>query len=194
MSETVEIPKGELDTLRRAYGLLDKLWTDPKQGMAFKKIAKDVDPSLKVPDLDLVQQFGAEHDVKLKAVTDQNEALTARLDKFQSELQERDAEGKLRSNFDKVRKDFSLTDEGLDQVVGLMKDRQIADPEAAAALWARGQPKAPKPISTPTYLPASLDLNSQLGTEEEMKQWLADPFKKFDQVVADELSKTDLAA
>lgn len=189
MSDHVEIPKGELDTLRRAYGLLDKLWNDPKQALAFKKIAKEVEPTLKVPDLDLVSQVTAANDERYSALTEQNKALTERLDKWQAESREKDELSKLGSTFDKVRADYKLTDEGVEKVVGLMRDRQISDPEAAAALWERSQPKAAKPISAPNYLPASMDIMGNLDTEAHVKEWLADPLKKFDNVVAEILSE-----
>ncbi len=192
MSDNVEVSRAELDTLRRGYALLDRLWTDPADGLTVKKIAKKVEPTLKVPDLDLVTQVSTAHDEKFAALEKQNTELQERLEKFQTELRERDEDTKLSGKFEKVRKDFGLTNEGLDQVVSLMRERQIADPEAAAALWSRNQPPAPKPVTSPNYLPASLDIMNQFGPEEEMKQWLADPLKKFDNEVAKILSETPM--
>lgn len=192
MSDHVEVPKAEYETLRKAWGLLDRLWTDPADGLTVKKIAKKVDPSLKVPDLDLVTQVSTAHDEKFAALEEQNKSLTERLEKFQQEIRDRDEDGKLRDTLGKVRKDYGLTNEGVDQVVGLMRDRNLNDLEAAAALWSRNQPPPPKPVTSPNYLPASLDIMSQFGAEEEVKQWLADPLKKFDVEVAKVLSETPM--
>jgi hypothetical protein len=189
MSETVEVSKTELDTLRRAYGLLDKLWNDPKQGMQIKKAAKEAVPSLHVPDLELVSQVSSANEAKFKELEDNNKQLTERLEKFQSELREKDEDTRLRDSIGKVRKDFGLTDEGLDKVVSLMKERNLGDVEAAAALWSRQQPAPTKPVTAPNYLPASLDITKQFGPEEEWKQWLADPMKKFDNVVAEVIAE-----
>lgn len=190
MSDLVEISKAELDVLRRGYGLMDKLWNDPKRGLDIKKAAKEIDPTLKVPDLEIVSAVTEPVNAKLTEITEQNQKLNERLDKLTKDLTDKDEEGKLRTSFDKVRKEYSLTDEGVESVVGLMRDRQIADPEAAAALWARQQPKPPKPIAAPSYLPASLDITGKLGSEDDIKQWLADPMKKFDSVVADILNES----
>lgn len=185
MSDTVEIPRAELDTLRRVHSLLDKMWTHPERAMEVKRLAREIEPSLKVPELDIVSQVDAAHQAKLKEIADKNSELTDRLDKLQKELTDERDEGKLRASFDKVKRDYSLTDQGFNEVIDLMKDRQLADAEAAAALWSRSQPPPARPVSAPTYLPQSMDLTKQLGPDEEVKEWLSDHAKKFDSVVSD---------
>jgi len=141
-----EISEEELLVLRGSRALLDDVWNDPKHGMALKRAVKDKRPNVSIPEIDVP-------DVVLKPLHDQMTAINGALETTRAELaamrQEKadsEIEGKFRKSLDTAKARFGLTDEGTEATLNLMRERQIADPEAAAALYLQTLPKA-KPSS-----------------------------------------------
>lgn len=136
-----EVNDNELALLRGSAKLLDDVWNDPKHGLALKRAVKDRRPDVSIPEIDVP-------DVVLKPINDQMAAMKGMLDKTSAELAEmrqattdRDMETKFRSRLDGAKTRFGLTDEGVERTIELMRERQIADPEAAAALHIASLPK-----------------------------------------------------
>ena len=127
-----EIDDGELDTLRKARGLLDGLLRDPKTKRAVEREIKKLHPETVITDdfdapvLDAIKSIGEKVDGFLKAQT------------------ESAVDGKLAAEFDALRRDGGYTDEGIEKIKAIMKERTIPDPMAAAALYEKLNPP-PKP-------------------------------------------------
>ena len=141
-----EISAEELNLLRGSASLLDEVWNDPKHGLALKRAVKDKRPNVSIPEIDVP-------DVVLRPINDQMSALQAAMAKQSEELaalRQADADaklaGKFRASLDGAKARFGLTDEGVEATLNIMRERQIADPEAAAALHIASLPKA-KPAS-----------------------------------------------
>ena len=141
-----EISESDLLLLRGSQRLLDDVWNDPTHGMALKRAVKAKRPDISIPEIDVP-------DVVLKPINDQMAALKGMLDKTSEELAamkqaeaDRGLETKFRSKLDAAKSRFGLTDEGVEKTIEIMRERQIADPEAAAALHIASLPKA-KPAS-----------------------------------------------
>ena len=58
-TETVAVPKAELDTLLAIKKMMDKSWDDKANGAAFRRMLKTSNPDLKIPD-DLAESAIAE--------------------------------------------------------------------------------------------------------------------------------------
>lgn len=141
-----EVPDSELALLRSAAALTDEIWNDPKHGLALKQAVKAKRPNLSIPEIDVPE-------VVLKPVNDQISSMKEILDRQAAELAamkqaaaDKDLEAGFRSKLDAAKNRFGLTDEGVEKTIELMRERQIADPEAAAALHIASLPK-PKPSS-----------------------------------------------
>ena len=127
-----EIDDAELDTLRKARGLLDGLLRDPKTKRAVEREIKKLHPETVITD-----DFDA-------PVLDEIRAIGAKVDGFLKAQNESAVDGRLDAQFDALRRDSGYTDEGIEKVKALMKERTIPDPMAAAALYEKLNPP-PKP-------------------------------------------------
>lgn len=134
---------------RALLGLLNQVWTDPKVGSAVRKRAKELNPQITIPD---EHPVAVQANERMDALEAQNAALQKMLDEQRAERERRDQEAKLREGIGRAQDRFRLTDDGVAGTIKLMQDRQIADPEAAAALFVDSLPKA-KPTQGSTILP-----------------------------------------
>lgn len=146
--ETVELSAEEARVNQQAKALLDALWNNAEHGQAFKKLIKAVNPRVSIPEVDIPDAVTKPYDEKIAAQAEEIAALRKALEDDQKARKERDEENDLVSKFDRIRKEYDLTDDGMDKVRKLMVDRQIPDPEAAAALYLRQTPPAPSQPST----------------------------------------------
>ncbi len=172
----------------RALEILQKkLWNDKDLGPKVRAAAKELFPETEVLD-DVVEPFIA----PLKA---QNQALLERLDKVESDRaaerkawEEHNVKTTLEQALDKARRDYSLTDEGLDKAVarvkemGAIADIGVAVDSAAAWVASKTPPSAPK---GPTWSPQDLDLFGSKNKDESMAKLHRDPVGFQDDVLAD---------
>ncbi len=127
-----EIDDSELDTLRKARGLLDGLLRDPKTKRAVEREIKKLHPETVITD-----DFDA-------PVLDAIKSVSEKVDSFLQAQAESQIDGRLNGAFDALRRDGGYTDEGIEKIKALMKERTIPDPMAAAALYEKLNPP-PKP-------------------------------------------------
>jgi hypothetical protein len=156
----------------RLRELADKLWNDKTLGPQVQKFAKALYPDAKTTD-DVVEPW-------VGPLREQNEALSKRLNDLLAERAEekkaseqQSSEKSFRDMLDKVRKDYSLTDKGIDDVVARMKEAGAYDAEAAAAWVARQTP--PPAAPGPTWAPQHLDLFGSRNKDEAFAQLHNDP-------------------
>src|SRR5579872_835938 len=127
-----EIDDSELDVLRKGKVLLDELLRSPKTKRTTERAIKALHPDTVISD-----DFEEPIHNEIKSVSD-------KLDKFLEQQRISAEDGKLEAAFDQLRKDAGYTDEGIDKIKGIMKERTIPDPMAAAALYEKMNPP-PKP-------------------------------------------------
>lgn len=173
MSETLTVSPEQQAINQRAMTLLNKMWDRPD----FQKIAKEVDPTVRTP-ADVAEPFVAPIRAELDAERTRTTVLTDRIDKFIAGQTEMAEDAKFRSKLGDTQSKYRLTDDGMNDVMALMKERQIADPEAAAALWQSNQPK-PKvslgsSLSPSSMQPSEIMAGSRYGggaimSEDSMK-------------------------
>jgi hypothetical protein len=127
-----EIDDAELDTLRKARGLLDGLLRDPKTKRNVEREIKKLHPDTVITD-----DFDA-------PIMDEIKAIRKDVGDFLKAQNESRVDATLQAEFDALRRDSGYTDEGIEKIKAIMKERTIPDPMAAAALYEKLNPP-PKP-------------------------------------------------
>ena len=147
-----EIDDAELDTLRKARGLLDGLLRDPKTKRAVEREIKKLHPETVITD-----DFDA-------PVLDEIKSIGAKVDKFitsqENAAQDRELADAFAALQDPNRTSEPFTDEGIATVKKLMIDRKIADPMAAAALYEKMNPP-PKPQTPSSFTGMSWGIGAE---------------------------------
>lgn len=179
----VAITKEQAAIYQRGMGVLNKMWTDPKDGLEFKRKVKKVEPTWAIPEVDVVEQaaapFRAEIDTLKKSVTDlvdtiQGERKTAAEKAEERSLQER---------LDAAQREYRLTPEGMDKVVAHMKETGNPDPSSAAAWVTDHMPKAKPTSGSSNFGPTAMNLFGVKTQDESWKDLHTDPDGWFDREV-----------
>lgn len=175
--ETVTIPKSAYDTLTAIKSLMDKAWDSKETGSPLRKLLKQIDPNLKVPE-DIADSVIAPVNARAEAAEKAAKETSERLDKFLAETKDKDDTATLRKDLAAAQKKFGLDDEGLTKVMQRMKDKNNPDVESAAAWVASSAPK-PQPISDHGITSLSADLFGTTKADDQYKelQTGGDPFK-----------------
>jgi uncharacterized protein (UPF0147 family) len=147
MSETITLDAAEYARQQKLLGLFDQVFKDEKVGRSVRHRVKEIDPSVNIPDDHPVAKEAMS---EISSLREQLEGLRKERDDEKAARANADHEQKLRSGLGEAQSRYKLTDEGMDGVIKLMQDRQIADPLAAAALYKDSLPK-PAPISGTTF-------------------------------------------
>lgn len=169
-SETVEVSKKELDILRNAHSMLDKLYNHPEKAMEFKKLAKEA--GYKVPELDTIERVTKPYDDKLSGLSEENKKLKERLDKWESDNLNAKEERELSAQLESIKKEHGFDDEGMQKVIKRMQDKKNPDVESAAA-WVKNQMPKPQITTSSNNFSASKFKGASLtgGGEEGEKAW-----------------------
>ena len=138
-----DIDLNELAQLRKLQALMTDINADPTARRHLERAIK-----VKVPDIQtlddqeaLAQELAKPHLEKVEAMTNKLEKLLESEENRRVEATKRDQELTITQAFNRLRQTRGFTDEGVDAVKKLMIERNIADPEAAAALFNEMQPK-----------------------------------------------------
>ena len=177
----------------RAEELLAALWTDGEVGEKVRKAAKAKFPDASIVD-DVVEPFVA----PLKA---ENEALKKRLDAMEaSRADERKAwdehnvKTTIEQAVEKARRDYNLTDEGLDKAVARVKEMgaqgDIGVAVDAAAAWVASKTPAPA-APGPTWRGQDLDLFGSKNKDDTLVKLHRDPVGFQDDQIEEFLRNPD---
>jgi hypothetical protein len=185
-AEKVEVSKSDLAVLQQAKALLDGLWNNTTHGNKFKKLLKESNPNLRIPEIDIAEE--AQKPV-VEKLTEQEKELKSLKDEMAADKkkrQEEKEENDLQKELEEVKGKYSLTPEGMEKVINRMKEKKSYDPEAAAAWVVSQMPKAkPADSGSKFGLPGKMDL---YGTAKQDKDWAdlhKDPLEYFDNTVRD---------
>lgn len=173
----VAIPESELNTLRSIKAMMDKAWDGKDTGAAFRKMLKQANPELKIPD-DLAESAIAPVNAKIEETEKTVKGIGEKLDKFLTETKDRDDTAKLRSDIDGAVKKFGLDDEGKTKMLERMKATNSFDVEAAGA-WVAHQAPKPKIITDHGIGAMSADLFGTTKQDDAFKDLHTggDPFR-----------------
>jgi hypothetical protein len=166
----------------RAAELLEQLWSDGEIGEKVRRAAKAKFPDAKIID-DTVAPFVA----PLRA---ENVMLRERLDKIEKARaeermawEEHSAKTMIEQAIDKARRDYSLTEDGIDKAVARVKEMGVSGDVGvavdAAAAWVayKTPPTAP---AGPTWRSQDLDLFGTKNADEARAELHRNPVKYQD--------------
>lgn len=160
-----EVSDADLTKLKGIFALHEALYTDGETGMELRRLIKKKFPKASIPEIDV-----------LEAAKPQLEELVnvrKELDGLKKKLSDDAADGTFNKALRNARKEFHLTDEGIEKVKEIMVKNQIADPRAAAALFTHDKPLPPASGLQPSGW--NLFNGSTKDEQESMKQLLDDP-------------------
>lgn len=168
--EMVEVSKAEMEILKNAHSMLNKLYNHPDKAMDFKRLVKDA--GYKVPELDTIERVTKPYDEKLGGLADENKKLKERLDKWENDNLNAKEERELSSQLDAIKKEHGFDDEGMQKVIKRMQEKKNPDVEAAAA-WVKNSMPKPQITTNSNNFSASKFKGSNLtgGGEEGEKAW-----------------------
>lgn len=152
-----EISEAELAVKNKAVELLNRMISDPKEGLDVKRKIKALIPDAKFPELDVIDTVTGPLLNRLAESEKTNKTLADRLDNWEKSQKDTKEESDLQSQLDTVRKQFSFTHEGMEKVIDRMKSKNNPDVESAAA-WVAAQERKAAPITNSALMPSALDL------------------------------------
>lgn len=174
-----DIDDTQLDTLQKGFALLQRLSTDPKTKREFERTLKTLHPDIETSD-DVAQGIAKPYIDKIegmeKTIADRLAAMDEREAKQREAAEVRETE----EAFNRL-KQAGYTDDGLGAIKQLMVDRRIADPEAAAALFDKQNPRTDQRPAA--WEPDSWNYQEN-AVEHDMSGLLKDPDKWADKQVA----------
>ena len=162
-----EISDHELAVKNRAVALLDRMISDPKEGLATKRRIKALVPDANFPDLDIIDSASAPILSALEEQKKLNKTLADRLDSWEQSQKDSREEGELQAQLDGIRKQYSFSADGMQKVIDRMKAKNNPDADAAAA-WVASQERKARPVTDSALLPSALNL---FGSNSEDEQW-----------------------
>jgi len=176
-TENVTISKAAYETLMKIKSMMDGAWDNKDTGAAFRKILKQVNPDLKIPD-ELAESAIAPVKTEIEDTRKQVKGLAERLDKFLSENKDEKDTAALRKDLADAQKKYGLDEEGMTKVMQRMKDKNNPDVEAAAAFIAASAPK-PQPLADHGLNSVGADLFGTTRKEDDYAELHTggDPFK-----------------
>lgn len=179
----------------KAAKLLSDLWDDPAHGMAVKNAAKAHNPSLRIPELDVLEPALTPLRAELETERTTRTALEERLAKLESSITEDKEVSSLQSQLGAAQRKYRLTDGGMQEVRKLMIEKNIADPDVVAGhVVANIEPVKPQAASN--WGPADLNVLNIKGdsAEQDVQLLHNDPVAWQDKAVAEIMAEFEAAA
>jgi hypothetical protein len=178
----VELTDQQFAALTNAAKFLEEAASKPETRREFEKMAKKLRPEITTTD-DLAEQYAAPIAEKLEATNKRLDDWLASQETEKTEAAQRVADEARDAAFGRLRAD-GFTDEGLEKIKGIMIDRSIPDPEAAAALYEK---QNPKPVEgTSSWEPANWDIKGR-AVDVDIEGLFKDPDGWSDRLVYDVL-------
>lgn len=170
-----EISDNELLILRRAENLLNKMISDPKEGMENKrKIKEKYAPDANFPELGIVDSATAPLVAALEEQKKSNKTLADRLDSWEQNQKNTKEEGELQNQLDGIRKQYSFTPDGMQRVIDRMKEKNNPDADSAAA-WVAAQERKSRPVTDSALMPSALNLYGSNKEDDDFAELNKDP-------------------
>lgn len=178
-----EIDDGEYQQLQALKQLHGSLYGSAEHGLAYKKLLKQFNPKLSIPEVDIPAPYEARIGQLEKALTEGSAGAQKEIREFLDRQKQIEEERDIEGSLSRLAKDNSLTEEGVEKVKKMMVDRKIADPEAAVALFLRQMPA--KPARAAGFAPKPFGVEMTMGddkvSDESMKFLTENPERWFDQ-------------
>lgn len=163
-----EISDAQYQELTGAHRLMSALINGETRKETLQ-LFKKLNPKAPIPEIDAAEP-----------VLNEVSSLKKQIESLQKKLDDEKADAKLQSAFDRLSRERGITSDGLEKIKGLMVEKAIADPDAAADHWEKLNPK-PEPIQPAGYVGSQfLDVEG----DKELEPWLQNEDRASDQEIA----------
>lgn len=167
-----EVSDAQLEELSKAYRLLQMLHGNPSTRRDLERLAKTVNPKA-VTTEDEAAPYLKEIREELETLREfKNSVLSD-----QKAWQENEAFGRLSK--------AGYTEDGIDAIKKIMKEKNVSDPEIAAAYF--DKTKSSVPVVPNGLSPSAFDFQNSLETEKERNQALWEDSDRYVNMVASEI-------
>jgi hypothetical protein len=181
----VELTDQQYEAFQKAMGFLTEVSTNPATRRDFERVAKKIRPEIETTD-DIAAEAAKPYIDKLDATNEKIDAfLTAQQEREERAAQE--ASDRLRDDAFGRLKAEGYTEDGLEKIKGIMVSRSIADPEAAAALFDRMNPKPMEAVGG-SWEPDHWDIQAN-AVDRDVEGLFANPDKWADREVYNVLNE-----
>ncbi len=139
-----EINDDELAALKKSAEILKALHNDGGTGIELKKLMKKKWPTWSDPQLDALEEVSKAEEKLGKAAEEKMSKVEKMVQDLLDERKKDKEEATVNSfkeRLAKVREDYGYTEEGVNKILEVMKDRGITNPEDAAVIFEKNQPK-----------------------------------------------------
>jgi hypothetical protein len=134
-----EVDDAVFEQMQRGMALLQTLASDPKSKRDFERVVKKIRPDVQTTD-DVAEEIAAPYVAQIGELSGQMKAFLTAQEERDAKATENQQIAAMNEAFGRLRSQ-GLQEEGEEAVKKLMVDRNIADPEAAFALFERQNPK-----------------------------------------------------
>jgi hypothetical protein len=174
--EEITLTKAQVAELKKANDLLQALHGDAATSLQFKKLVKSKFPNWSDPELDAAEKIAAAREEVSKGASEEITEVKKMLQEIRDERkkeQEDNKVGKFKEKIEEVRQSYGYTEEGMQKVLELMDQRGITDPEDAAIIFEKRQPKQPAEHKPYSSRMAFVQANGK--EDQSFKNLMADP-------------------
>lgn len=143
--EEITLTKAQFAEIQKAQAVLKELLTDSSTSLDLKRMMKKKHPEWNDPELEAAEKIAAAKAEVGKEATDSVAEVKKMVQDLLDERKKDKDESALndfKSRVNKVREDYGYTEEGMNKVLEVMKERGITEPEDAAIIFEK---RAPKP-------------------------------------------------
>lgn len=176
----VEISEEDLAYLQKAEGLMKKLHDNKATRPLFDKAVK--------AHPELGKNYMSVEDTAEPIVAPLKEEIASLKKKFK-DREDSEMDSHLNDTFKKIQSNYGYTDEGIGELKKMMVDKNIADPEVAAAYWEKKNP--PKATESNGYSSNAWRFDEKVEADKDSldKLWFTDADAAFDQIITEERNK-----
>jgi len=168
-----ELTDAQYQELLGAHRLMTALTTGETRNETLK-LFKKLNPKAPIPEIDAAEP-----------VLTEVSALKKELETLRQTLSNEKQDMKLQQSFDRLARERGITADGLEKIKGLMVQKAIADPDAAADHWEKLNPK-PEPIQPAGYVGSSF---MDVEGDKELEPWLQNEDRASDQAIAEVINE-----
>lgn len=183
-----EVSEEQLAIYRRAVGLIEQLESNPTAKVHLERAVKVVVPTVQTEE-DLAQRITQPVAERVDQLSEQLKQLQETLTAKDAAASERQVQEHLDTTFGQLRAN-GYTDDGIERIKKIMVERNVADVDAAVALFDRLNP--PPPPEQPGFTPPTWSLDSTAAPGTDMKELFADESSWADKMAAQTLNEIRL--
>jgi hypothetical protein len=187
--------EGDAAILEKSYKLFNSLYDDPEHGATFKQAIKKVDPTVRIPEIDVAEPLLKPIREQQAAMAEENKKLREEIEKDRQERADNRDVMDLSQKLESAQRKHRLTPDGMTEVKKIMAERGIADPEVAATYVVANIERA-APVTGSNFGPTDANVFSMDGSSEDAKMKLLhnSPMKFLDAEVSDIMAEFENAA